>query len=141
MRAWGDRAIGRIVRVSYARLGRAMSGLSTRLTVAMVLMVIVTAAVIEFVTFLSIEAAVLPRAREGIDAQVRLLAAEFDNYVGGARADVRSFRAAAALDGIVRAHRNGGIHPVDGTSEMLWRGRMASRFVAELKAKPLYLQF
>ncbi|MCF8475425.1 MAG: PAS domain S-box protein [Pseudolabrys sp.] len=128
-------------RVLPAKLRAAMTRLSTRLTIAMVAMVVITAAVIEIVIFHGIESALLPRERERIDAQVRLLAADFDSYVGGARADVRSFIAAAALDGIIRARQNGGIHPDDGTSEMIWRRRLAGRLVAEVKAKPLYQQF
>ena len=123
------------------RLRASMSMLSTRLTIAMVAMVVIAAAVIEIVILQGIESTILPRARERMDAQVRLLAAELDNYVGGARADVRSFLSAAALDGIVRAHRNKGYHPDDGTAEEVWRTRFAQRLIAELKAKPAYLQF
>lgn len=141
MPAWFNSSVERVKRLLPVRLCAAMSKLSTRLTIAMVLMVVVTAATIEFVTLQGIERAIIPIARGSIDTQVRLLAAEFDGYVGGARADVRSFGAAAALNEIVRAHRDGGVHPVDGTSEAVWRNRMAKRFVAELSAKPLYLQF
>jgi len=136
-----NRAIDNVGRLIPVRVRSVMSQLSTRLTFAMVLMVIVTAAIIEFVTFRGIEAAILPGARERIDAQVRLLATELEGYVVGARADVRSFRAAVALEGIVRALRNGGVDPVDNTSDSVWRARMAARYLAELSAKPLYLQF
>src|SRR6185436_16659559 len=47
-------------------------------------------------------------------------------------------RSAVALHGLVRARRSGGIDPVDGVSEKTWRERLASRFVAELEAKPAY---
>jgi PAS domain S-box-containing protein len=123
------------------RLRGVMSKLSTRLTLAIVAMVIFTAVAIELVTYRGIEIASFPRAIEGIDRQVRLLAAGLENYVDGARADVKSFRAAAALAGIVRSRRNGGRDPVDATTETVWRARMANRFVAELQAKPAYLQF
>ena len=43
-----------------------------------------------------------------------------------------------ALHGLVRARRSGGIDPVDGVSEKTWRDRLASRFAAELEAKPAY---
>lgn len=141
MGEWLAKMADAFERVLPAKLRAAMTRLSTRLTIAMVAMVVITAAVIEIVIFHGIESALLPRERERIDAQVRLLAADFDSYVGGARADVRSFIAAAALDGIIRARQNGGIHPDDGTSEMIWRRRLAERLVAEVKAKPLYQQF
>ncbi len=124
-----------------ARLRALMSKLSTRLTLAMVFLVILTAVAIEYVTFRGIEIVVFPRAVDSIDTHVRLLGSEIDSYVDRARADVKSFRAAAALDGIVRAHRNSGQDLLDGTSEAVWRQRMAKQFAAELAAKPSYLQF
>jgi PAS domain S-box-containing protein len=118
-----------------------MSRLSTRLTLAMVLLVIATAVAIEVVTFRGIEVAIFPRALDGIDNHVRLLGNELESYVDKARADVKSFGADASLNGIVRSHLNAGIDPTDGTSEAVWRRRMAKRFAAELAAKPSYLQF
>ena len=123
------------------RLRGTMSKLSTRLTLAIVTMVIFTAVAMEFVTYRGIEVAIFPRAIDGIDRQVRLLASDLENYMGGARADVQSFRATASLAGIMRSRRNGGLDPVDDTSEAVWRARMANLFAAELKAKPTYLQF
>ena len=43
-----------------------------------------------------------------------------------------------ALHGLIRARRAGGIDPLDGVSEKAWRQRLASRFAAELEAKPAY---
>ena len=60
--------------------------------------------------------------------------------MSSARGDVAGFRSAAALNGLIRAHRAGGIDPVDGLSEATWRERIAARFLAELEAKPAYAQ-
>src|SRR5262249_36294467 len=46
-----------------------------------------------------------------------------------------------ALDALVAANAAGGIHPLDGSTEAQWRERLASRFVAELGAKPTYSQY
>ena len=51
---------------------------------------------------------------------------------------LRASRSAAALHGLVRARKAGGIDPIDGVSEKIWRDRLASRFAAELEAKPAY---
>ena len=53
----------------------------------------------------------------------------------------RAFRSAAALHGLIRARRAGGVDPDDGVSEKTWRDRLASRFAAELEAKPTYAMF
>lgn len=78
---------------------------------------------------------------ERTETHARLVASELESYVRGARADIDGFRVAVALNGIVRAHFAGGVDPVDGTTLAMWRERMASRFVTELRSKPAYSQF
>src|SRR5919197_3126997 len=104
--------------------------LSSRLILAMVGLVVATAIAIGWLTYRNLETAVLPRAVERVESHVRLLAAELEIYARSARADIVGFRAAAALDGILRAHANGGVDPLDGTSEATWRQRMAPRYAA-----------
>lgn len=112
-----------------------------RLVIAMVALVLLTAASVGVLAYRNLEEAVLPRTLDRIETHTRLLAAELESYVRGARADVLGFRSAVALEGIVRAHLAGGIDPVDGTTEATWRQRMAGRYVAELTSKPAYSQF
>lgn len=115
--------------------------LFARLVVAMVTLVLVTATSIALLTYHNLEQAILPRALERVETHTRLLAAELESYVRGARADVLGFRSAVALEGIVRAYGAGGTDPLDGTTEATWRERMAARYVAELNSKPSYSQF
>lgn len=115
--------------------------LSTRLMVAMVALVVLTAVTIGFLTYRKIETIALPRALERVEFHARLTAAELEASVRGARADVIGFRSAVAVDGIVRTSLAGGVHPSDGITLAQWRDRLARRFVAELGAKPNYTQF
>ena len=115
--------------------------LTSRLMLAMVALVMVTAGAVGWLAYQNIEAVVLSRAQARLGMQADLTASRLDSAVGNIRADVLGFRSAVALDGILRASLAGGTHPVDGTSFEVWRDRMASRFVAELQAKPLYSQF
>ena len=115
--------------------------LSTRLTAAMVTLVLLTATTVGLLTYRNVEALVLPRALDRIDTHARLLAAELEASVRGARADVIGFRSAVAVDGIVRASLAGGVDSRDGMSVKQWSDRLALRFVAELGVKPNYLQF
>lgn len=115
--------------------------LSSRLTLAMVGLVVATAIAIAWVTYRNLEAAALPRALERIETHARLLAAEMATYVRGARADITGFQSAVALNGIVRARLGGGVDPLDSTTEEAWRQRMATRYEAELASKPAYSQF
>src|SRR5204863_165977 len=95
----------------------------------------------------NVEATVLPRALAGIQARARLLALDLEASVRGARADALGFRSAVAVEGIVRASLAGGTDPHDATTPdagatvAQWRDRLATRFVAELAAKPDYAHF
>ena len=115
--------------------------LSTRLTLATVSLVLITGGATVTAAWLSLRSIAVPRAVERLEVNAKSLAADIQRTARITRADTLSFAAAAALDGIIRAHRNGGIHPEDGTSEAVWRARMAARFAAELAFKPAYYQF
>ena len=115
--------------------------LSTRLTLAMVGLVLLTATAVGYLTYRNIEALALPRGLERIDGRARLAATELEAEFRGARADVVGFGAAVAAQAIVRSRLAGGVDPIDGTNEAVWRARMAARYVAELIAKPSYRAF
>ncbi len=112
--------------------------LSTRMALAMVALVILTALSVGLLSYYNIRSAMLPRAAERIEVHVRVLASTLAAAVRGAREDAAGFREAAAIAGIVRAHLAGGIDPENGTPEAAWRERLARRFAAELAAKSSY---
>jgi PAS domain S-box-containing protein len=115
--------------------------LSTRMMLAMVSLVLMTASAIGWLNFRNIESLVLPRALSGMQAHANLLALELEASVRGARADALGFKSAVAVEGMIRASVAGGVDPRDGTSLAQWRDRLATRFVAELAAKPNYSDF
>mgnify|MGYP001551348808 CR=1 FL=1 len=108
---------------------------------AMIALAVFTALAVGLVSYRNVTAAALPRALDRFDLQTELIATRLAASVQGLRADVLGFRAAAALDGMMQARLNGGTHLLDGTGFDAWRQRLATRFVAELSAKPLYRQF
>jgi PAS domain S-box-containing protein len=115
--------------------------LSIRLTAAMVVLVLLTAAAVGILTYRSVETSLLPGELERVDAHARSLSAELQAYVRNGRADVAAFRSAVALDGMIRAHLAGGTDAHEGRTEAQWRDGLATRFIAELAAKPSYRQF
>jgi len=115
--------------------------LATRLAIAMVLLVVIAVSAVGWLSYRSLEQALLPRILDRIETHSRLVAADLESYVAGARGDIAGFRSAAALQGMMRAHVAGGIDSVDGISESMWRERMAARLAAELDAKPPYAEF
>ncbi|MBP0116334.1 MULTISPECIES: PAS domain S-box protein [Bradyrhizobium] len=120
---------------------RLATTLATRLAIAMILLVAVTVAAVGWLGYRNTTQAVIPRVLERVEAQSRLLAANLESYVAGARGDLTGYRSAAAINGLIRAHLGGGIDASDGVSEKTWRERIAARLVAEIDAKPSYGQF
>jgi PAS domain S-box-containing protein len=115
--------------------------LTTRLAIAMIALVAIAVTAVGWLSHSSLEQALLPRVLDRIEAHSQLVAADLQSYTRGAGADVAGFRASAAANGLVLAHLNGGIDPVDRLTEATWRERLSTRLVAELQAKPAYSKF
>jgi PAS domain S-box-containing protein len=112
--------------------------LTTRLAIAMIALVAIAVSAVGWLSYRNLEQALLLRARDRIETHARQVATDLEYYAASATGDVTGFRSAAALHGLVRARKAGGTDPADGVSEKIWRDRLASRFVAELEAKPAY---
>src|SRR4051794_35161586 len=115
--------------------------LSTRLTVAMVALVLLATTAVGVLTYRNIAAFALPRALDRIDTHAQLLASELAASVRGARADVIGFRSAVAAIDIMNAHLKRDTDPAAAASEAEWRRRLGQRFAAELVSKPNYYEF
>ena len=115
--------------------------LTARLAASMIALVAAAATAIGWMNYHNLEQALLPRVLDNLETHSRLVAAGLQSDVSGARLDVVTFSANAAANGMVQAHLNGGIDPVDHISESTWRERLQTRLVADLHAKPAYSQF
>jgi NADH:ubiquinone oxidoreductase subunit K len=107
--------------------------LSTRLTVAMVALVLFTAGATGILIYRNVLGVALPRSLERLGAHVQLLATELEAVVRGARADVL----ALAVDEMVHGS-SGDIGDRSNVFAVAQRRLLASRFSAELTAKPWY---
>src|ERR1700710_2522737 len=115
--------------------------LTDRLAIAMIMLVTIAVSAVGWLSYRSLEQALLPRVIDRMEAHSQLVAADLQSYARGAGADVAGFRASSAAKGIVLARLNGGIDPVDRLTEATWRERLLTRLVAELQAKPAYSKF
>jgi PAS domain S-box-containing protein len=112
--------------------------LTTRLAIAMILLVVIAVSAVGWLGYRSLEQALLPRALDRVESHSRLMAIELESYVAGAKNDLASYRAEPSIATMIRTIANGGIDPRDGLSGQSWRERVAARFFAELEAKPTY---
>jgi hypothetical protein len=108
-------------------------GLSSRLTIAMVALVLLTATAIGALTYRNVMAIALPRGLDRIDTHARVVATVLEASIRAARADVIGFHAASAIETMAA-------HPGRSAIGAEARTRLALRFVAELTAKPDYAQ-
>ena len=115
--------------------------LSTRLTIAMVALVLLATTAVGVLTYRNIASIALPRALDRLDTHAHLLGSELAASVRGARADVIGFRSAVAVHDIMTARLNRGIDPAAAATEAELRQRLGQRFAAELASKPNYYEF
>jgi PAS domain S-box-containing protein len=115
--------------------------LSTRLTIAMVTLVLLATIAVGVLTYRNIALFALPRALDRIDTHAELLASELAASVRGARADVLGFRAAVAVNDIMTAALARDTDPAAAATEGELRRRLSQRFAAELISKPNYHAF
>lgn len=118
--------------------------LLTRLMLTMVSLVLLTALVMGLLIYRNLRATILPLENNRLATHANRLVAGLKDYAGNARADVLAVASHVAVAGIVRAHGAGGYHPfqaLQGSIEAEWQSRLISNLMAELIAKPDYVQF
>src|SRR5216683_6522182 len=98
--------------------------LTTRLAIAMILLVAIAVSAVGWLSYRNVERQILPRVLDRTEAHSRLVAFDLESHVRGARGDIAGFRSAAALNGLIRSHVAGGNDPLDGLSERTWRDRI-----------------
>lgn len=113
--------------------------LATRLTLAMVMLVVGTAAA-GVIGYRGVESAVVPVSLDRLQTQARAQLGILDIYLRGVRGDVLSLRAIPAHDGLMRARNGGGFDAEDSTSEAKWRARIEGIYAGQLRAKPAIQQ-
>jgi len=108
--------------------------LSTRLTLAMVALVLVTTAVLGFLNYRSILELVMPRALLQLQTHAQLNALLMDAYLRGTRADAVSAQSSAGLRELLTSRQQAVAAAT--TPPTNWRSRIEERFASELAAKP-----
>jgi PAS domain S-box-containing protein len=112
--------------------------LTTRLAIAMIALVAIAVSAVGWLSYRNVEQVLLPRVLDRIETHSRFVAAELDSHVRSGPGDITTFEGLAGVSGLMRARLNGGIDPVDQTTEAVWRERLAGRLAAQMALKPAY---
>src|SRR5579864_8535644 len=81
--------------------GKATMTLTTRLAIAMSLLVAVAVSAVGWLSYRNLEQVILPRVLDRVEAHSRQVAFYLQSYVGSARGDIATVRSATALIGLV----------------------------------------
>lgn len=108
--------------------------LSTRLTLAMVALVLVTTAVLGFLNYQNVVDLVMPRALMRLHTHAQLNALLIETSLQNTHADAVGAQSSAALRDLLTARRDG--LQSGGEEPANWRKRIEARFIAEMVAKP-----
>jgi hypothetical protein len=106
----------------------------------MIALVAIAVSAVGWLSYRSLEQVLLSRVLDRIETHSGLVADNLESYVQGARGDIAAFRDSPTIDELIRAAPATGNEPGDGLSKALL-ARLAGRLVAELRAKPAYVQF
>src|SRR5947209_420408 len=76
--------------------------LTDRLVIAMILLVTIAVAAVGWLSYRSLEQALLPPILDRIETHARLVAADLQSHVRGVRADIAAFQSLASVEGMTR---------------------------------------
>src|SRR4051812_2501304 len=114
--------------------------LSTRLTIAIVALVVATAGTVGYLSYRNVAAVAVRGTLVRLDAHARALALDLSNLVDNAKADVKGIRRVVGLEEIMALSRNPSLGRLGDLTLAQWRARLAQRGVTEMDAKPDYFQ-
>lgn len=114
--------------------------LATRLSVAIGLLSVSMAILTSILFYEESNERLISVARENLDGQLAIQNAELEAAVQEMVRDVRLMASTPPVQGLIRAQKNGGIDPLDGSTEAQWRERLSTLFRGMLESKPAYLQ-
>ena len=112
-------------------------GLSTRLALAMVSLVVVTTIVLSFITYRSVTEAAIPRALDRLATKARLSASKLEMALNSARQDILMIQGGIGVSQLIVTRA---AVPFVQETETRIRENIAARFAAILSAKPEYAQ-
>jgi len=112
--------------------------LTTRLAIAMIALVAIAVSAVGWLSYRSLERALAPRVLDRIETQVRFAASVLEARARATPGDITTFQVLPAVGGLMRARLNGGVDPVDGITEAVWRQRLEAQLAAQMAFKPAY---
>ncbi|MBI5128988.1 MAG: response regulator [Rhodopseudomonas palustris] len=115
--------------------------LSTRLMIAIVPLVLLTAGCVGYLGYRNLAAVAIGRNLASLDASARSQTVELSNLVKNVRADVKGFRSIVGIEEVIALSRDPSLQTLGGRTLTEWRARIGHRFAGELEAKPALMKY
>lgn len=122
------------------RFGRSTS-ITVQLVVAIVALVLLTAAAVGYGVYLAVERAIVPQGVQRVAADSRQLASTLVSRNMSVGENLLARSNSGAIAGLIAASTGDGVDPRLNIETATWRRIVEDLFSAELRAKPDYLQF
>ncbi|POF29620.1 sensor histidine kinase [Roseibium marinum] len=92
-------------------------------------------------SYVRIRSETLHLAETHLATEAQLLSQRFSFDYHLIANDLRTVSETPPLQGLIRSMKNDGVDPLDGSTDALWRSRLATIFQAVLRGRPEYFQF
>lgn len=115
-------------------------GIGNKISLLAIALVLSTTLVVGFILSAGSSKVLVDNEIEGFRSELQLKARDLVSNIDNIRRDVLFLSHSPAVNGILRAHANGGADPESGRSEKAWRDELAALFMARMAVKPDYFQ-
>lgn len=115
---------------------------SYKLGIANVVLAVLTAIIAVSLSYYYSKKVIIPRELKALERSASLVSERVVDVIEDTRLQVLAIAATPPIQGLIRTQKNSvsGVDPYDGTTEALWKERLATIFAAHLNANPNYLQ-
>jgi|GEM_PF-1835620 len=117
------------------------SSLKLKILILTVFCVAFSTFAIGSLSYFRIRSETLELAKTKLALEAELLSQRFNLGYYLIANDLKTIAETPPIQGLIRSLNNGGVDPVDGSTDLLWRSRLETIFQAVLQGRPDYFQF
>jgi len=117
-----------------------LGSMESRIVAMTWLCAVATALAIGAMAYYEVRTTAQSQAVERLASETRLMAVQFEDGYRMIETDLQTLGQTPPITGMIRSARNGGTDPRDGSSEQVWKQRLATIFRAVLRSRPEYFQ-
>ncbi len=111
-----------------------------KMSIIFFVLILITAGTVGLIVYKAHHVALVNQEVKNLGDEANLMGIRLVSGIQTLRQDVQFLSKTPPIQGIIRTRGTGGIDPLDGSTERLWRQRLMTIFTEFLQAKPGYTQ-